>query len=155
MATRGEPPDTEEVVDKRGHVVLFEGAVPIIAVTKAGGVRRIVRPPVWSRVKTVHYVCGVSLDRVAVITRFDGNARSFECIVNRVAPQQLQWGCDTCTKSHSSRNPSCSANLGVKTFASKPFHLYDITTRKDLGRWVPDILFLKASKTGMGTFTKV
>ena len=142
----------EEVVDARGHVVLFEGAVPVISVTKNGGVRRIFRPPVWGRVKEVQFVCGSTLDRVAVTER--ASATRFEAIVNQVSARQLRWGCDTCTKGHSSHNPSCSANLGVKTFASKPGHLYDIRTRQDLGRWTSDILFIKASKTGLGTFTR-
>ncbi len=142
----------EEVVDARGHVVLFEGAVPVISVTKSGGVRRILRPPVWGRVEEVQFVCGATLDRVSVTER--ASTSHFEAIVNQVSAQQLEWGCDTCSKGHSSHNPSCSANLGVKTFASREGHLYDIKTRQDLGKWTRDILFIKASKTGLGTFTK-
>ena len=143
-------PDT--VVDARGRVKLFNNASVVGSISKTGKFRASNCPPVWARVKTVHFVAGGTLDRVSVVSGL--GSRRMVCVVRKATPVQLETNCDACHKSHSALNPSCSANLGLKTFASHPSCLYDITTRKNTGRWKQSATFVRASKTANAVYTR-
>lgn len=142
----------ETVVDARGRVKLFNNATVVGTVSRSGVFRASVCPPVWARVQTVHFVEGRTLDRVAVVSGL--HSRRMVCVVRKATPEQIKIQCDACPKSHSSRNPSCSANLGLKTFARRPSCLYNITTRKNIGPWKKSATFLRASKTASAVFTR-
>lgn len=144
--------DTETVVDARGRVRVFQDANVVGAVTKRGVCRASHAPPVWSRVRTVHYVEGKTLSRVSVVSGL--HSRRMTCIVHKASPAQLKHHCDACPKSHRSTNPSCSANLGLETFASLPSCLYEITTRRNTGQWKRSASFLRASKTANAEYTR-
>ena len=145
---------TVSVTDARGRVTIYDGPVPVVRVSSRGTAERVVRPPVWARVVAVHYVAGRTLDRVAVIERRAGGAVLL-CVIRRAAPQQLTTQCDACPKRHRHRNTSCSANLGLDTFARRPGHLYDIHTRRDVGAWSCNATFLGKAKTGVGLYTRL
>jgi hypothetical protein len=125
-------------------------------VTASGDVKPLyTAPPVWSRVKAVHYVRGVTLDRVALLhPRSAGNPRVLEAICHKVSDQQREQNCDMCPKTHRASNVTCSANLGLHTYATNAGHLYDIHTRADLGPWNMSATFLKTSKTALASFTR-
>jgi len=141
-------------VDARGRVTLFVGAQPVAVVNKRGKSTPVVRSPVWSKVRTIHFVEGVTLNRVSIIQSTHAKQR-MQCIVRKASAAQIDQHCDTCPKVHRSTNPSCSATLKLNTFASKPGHLYSIKTRRDQGAWRSSTTFLGASKTGNATYTKL
>lgn len=142
----------ETVVDARGRVKLYNKANVVGTVSKSGKFRASLCPPVWARVKAVHFVEGKTLNRVTVVSGL--KSRRMVCIIRLATPTQVQTHCDACPKSHSSKNPSCSANLGMKTFARRPSCLYDITSRKNTGAWKRSATFLRASKTANAVFTR-
>ena len=143
---------SSEVTDARGRTTVFEGAIPVARVSPLGIVKIVNRPPVWSRIRAVHYIIGGSLTRVSVVT--GNNTNQMQVIVKKASDGQIENNCDTCPKHHRITNPTCSQNLGLSTFASDPHHLYDITSRKDKGEWSINSIFLGASKCGTGIFTK-
>ena len=135
--------------DARGRITLFDGNTAVIKINNKGVAKHVQRPPSWHKIKRVDYICGQSLNRVHVVKK---NSRTIEAVVKRVPDSQRRIGCDTCPGKHSSLNPSCSANLKLKTFAYRPNHLYNIKTRKDIGKWLPDLTFYGRSTVGVGTF---
>jgi hypothetical protein len=131
--------------------------MPVARVGASGDVTPITEaPPVWSRVKAVHYVCGKTLDRVALIHPRTpaGHRNRIDAICHKVSDRQRRIGCDMCPKTHRLTNVTCSANLGLHTYATKDGHLYDIHTRADLGKWNMSATFWKTSRTALASFTR-
>ena len=145
--------DFTQVVDDRGHITLFDGLTATVRIRKNGTAKKIWRPPTWSMVKKIDFIEGQTLSRVAV-TRKENKGSTLHVAVKKVSDIQRTMQCDGCAKQHSKNNPSCSANLGIKTFASKANHLYSFATREDLGEWRGDISYIGAATVGSGTYQK-
>ena len=139
------------VSDSRGRITLYDGPLAVCRVDKKGQPRPVKRPPSWHRVKKVHLIEGQTLNRVHIVKR---SKRMIEAIVKVVPASQRKKQCDTCPKQHSPHNPTCSANLGLATFATRSNHLYSITTRADLGPWRTDSEFLGSATVGTTTYFK-
>ena len=145
--------ELRQLVDDRGHITLFDGITATIRIRKNGTAKKIWRPPTWSLVKKIDYICGETLDRVAVLKKEKGGT-VLTVATKLASDSQREIQCDACPKKHSPNNPSCSANLGIKTFARKRNHLYNFQTRQDCGEWMPNISFIGAAKVGSGTFSR-
>ena len=137
------------VTDSRGRITLFDGCQAVCKVNSRGEPRPVKRPPSWHRVKRVDVVEGQTLNRVHILSRV---GKTINAVVKVIPASQRAKQCDTCPKTHSAHNPSCSANLNLNTFASKRGHLYNIHTKADLGRWRSDGEFLGSATVGTMTY---
>lgn len=143
----------ETVVDSHGRVTIYNGATAVAHISNTGALKQVLTTaPKWSRVKVVHFVRGVTLDRVSVVAGL-GTPR-MQIVIKKIPDAQMQIQCDRCPKKHSKHTELCSANLGLRTFATAADHLYNIETGEDTGRWRFQIMFLASTTVGEGSCDK-
>jgi hypothetical protein len=71
--------------------------------------------PITPKTVTAHYIVGVSLTRVQVITvKKKGAYEDWLCAVREISDGDLDGGCDGCDKQHSTINVNCSMNNKLK-----------------------------------------
>ncbi len=86
------------------------------------------RPKLKEFVK-IDWIMGGTLDRYCIVSK---KGQLVRCIVRQPSIDDQRLQCDACERRHSPINVNCSRNLHKRSWAKKPFVLYDFKSRKPL-----------------------